>query len=152
MFHGRGEGLEDPSLVALMAPFATLLGTATRSKDLRSDFTDDFIGTKYSIEDRFPGHGQMAAFLMAGTATNYSSNFLSRMGQEILVDPLDSGERGGIIDISEHQDFMKFVAENPAAAGELLAGDHGPDDNLSNVAPLLQYGRATPTTARRSAR
>ena len=53
------------------------------------------------------------------------------MGQEILVDPLDSEELGGIIDISDHQDFMKFVAENPAAAGELLAGHHGPDNALS---------------------
>ena len=35
---------------------------------------------------------------------------------------------------------MKFMAENPAAAGELLAGHHGPDNYLSNVGPLLRYG------------
>ena len=48
---------------------------------------------------------------------------------------------------------MKFIAENPQAAGELLAGHHGPDDHFSNVgAAAAATARATPTTARRSAR
>jgi hypothetical protein len=80
---------------------------------------------------------------MAGTATNYSSKFLGRMGEEILVEPLDSEELGGITDISDRQDFMKFVGENPAAAGDLLAGHHGRDDYFSNAATLMRYGRYT---------
>ena len=138
-FHGTGHGLKDPSLVALMAPFATLLGTATRSKDLRSDFTDDFIGGG-SIRDRIPGHLQMVAFLMAGQASNYSSKFLARTGEEVLIETQDAEDAPPFVELSDYQDFMKFIAENPAAAGELLAGHHGPENYLSNVGPLLRYG------------
>lgn len=139
-FNGEGKGLKDPALVALMAPFATLLGTATRSSDLRDDFTDAYLGTGYPIEDRIPGHLQMAAFLMAGPAANYSSNFLSRVGKEILVDSQDtSAGAPPWVELSEYQDFMEFMADNPEAAGELLAGHWGPDNHFSNVEPLLQY-------------
>ena len=80
-FHGTAKGLKDPSLVALMAPFATLLGTATRSKDLRSDFTDDFIGDGTRSGTGSRATCQMAAFLMAGQASNYCSKFLARIGR-----------------------------------------------------------------------
>ena len=139
-FNGEGKGLKDPALVALMAPFATLLGTATRSSDLRDDFTDAYLGTGYPIKDRIPGHLQMAAFLMAGPAANYSSQFLSRVGKEILVDSQDtSAGAPPWVELSEYQDFMEFMADNPEAAGELLAGHWGPDNHFSNVEPLLQY-------------
>jgi hypothetical protein len=141
IFDGTGNGLKDPALVALMAPFATLLGTATRSKDLRDDFTDDFIGTDTPLRDRIPGHLHLAAFLMAGSAPNFSSDFLSRMGKEILVDSQDSSQGAPpFVELSDYQDFMKFVADNPEAAGKLIAGHHGPDDHFSNAATLLQYG------------
>jgi uncharacterized protein YukE len=140
MFHSTGHGLEDPSLVALMAPFATLLGTATRSKDLRSDFTDDFIGDA-PIKDRIPGHLHLAAFIMAGSATNYSSPFLSRVGKEILVDSQNTADGAPpFVELSDYQDFMKFVAGNHEASGMLLAGHWGPEGHFSNVVPLLQYG------------
>ncbi len=140
LFHGTGHGLKDPSLVALMAPFATLLGTATRSKDLRDDFTDDFIGNA-PIKDRIPGHLQLAAFIMAGASTNYSSPFLSRVGKEILVDSQNTADGAPpFVELSDYQDFMKFIAGNHEAAGMLLAGHWGPENHFSNVLPLLQYG------------
>ncbi len=139
MFNGSGEGLDDPSLVALMTPFATLLGTATRSKDLRSDFTDEFIGDG-TLRDRLPGHLHMVTFVMAGAAANYGSKFLSRVGEEVLVESQDAEDAPPFVELSDYQDFMKFIAENPQAAGELLAGHHGQDDYLSNVGPLLRYG------------
>jgi hypothetical protein len=139
MFNGRGEGLDDPALVALMTPFATLLGTATRSRDLRSDFTDEFIGDG-PMRDRIPGHLHMVTFVMAGAAANYGSNFLSRVGEEVLVESQDAEDAPPFVELSDYQDFMKFIADNPQAAGELLAGHHGQDDYLSNVGPLLRYG------------
>jgi hypothetical protein len=143
MFHGHGKGLQDPAVIALLTPFAALMATATRSKGSRRDFTDDFIGTDISLRDRLGSHGQLAAFVMAAPAAGYGSQFLSRVGKEILVDPLDSEDVPGIYDISDHQNFMKFMAGNPEAAGLLLAGHHGPDNHFSNVAPLLRYGRYT---------
>jgi uncharacterized protein YukE len=139
IFNGTGHGLKDPSLVAIMAPFATMLGTATRSRDLESNFTDDFIGDA-PIRDRIPGHLHLAAFIMAGVATNYSGSFLSRVGKEILVDSQNTAEGAPpFVELSDYQDFMQFMAGNHEAAGTLLAGHYG-EAGLSNVIPLLQYG------------
>jgi uncharacterized protein YukE len=139
LFYGNGKGLKDPSLVALMAPFATLLGTATRSRDLRSDFTDEFIGDA-PMRDRIPGHLHLATFIMAGAASNYSAPFLSRVGKEILVDSQNTEEGAPPwVELSEYQDFMKFMAGNHEASGMLLAGHYG-EAGLSNVLPLLEYG------------
>jgi hypothetical protein len=35
---------------------------------------------------------------------------------------------------------MEFIAENPEAAGTLLAGKHGPDNYFSNTGALFMYG------------
>jgi uncharacterized protein YukE len=137
-FHGHAEGLQDPAVIALLAPFAALMATATRSRGLRSDFTDDLIGTSVPLRERLGSHGQLAAFVMAAPAAGYGSRFLSRLGREILVDPLDSPDVPGIVDISDHQDFIAFLAGNPEASGLLVAGHHGP--GFSNVSTLLLYG------------
>jgi uncharacterized protein YukE len=139
-FHGHEKGLQDPSVISLLAPFAALMATATNSKDLRKDFTNKFIGTDIPLKDRLGSQGMLAAFVMAAPAAGYNSKFLSRVGQDILVDPLDDPDVPGIVDISDHQDFMKFMAGNPEAAGLLVAGHHGPDNHFSNAATLLLYG------------
>jgi uncharacterized protein YukE len=143
-FHG-GDGLDDPELVALMAPFATLLGTATRSGGLQSGFTGGFLRTDLKARDRLGGHNQVKAFVMAGEASNYSSRFLSEVGEELLIMPLDPANEDipGFVDIHEHQDFMKFMAGNPEAAGILLAGHHGPGGHYTNAGALMEYGRYT---------
>jgi hypothetical protein len=79
---------------------------------------------------------------MAGQADNYSSDFLSDVGREILIMPLDPANEDipGHVEISEHQDLMTFIAGNPEAAGTLLAGTHGPENHFDNAAALLNYG------------
>ena len=144
-FHGGDDGLDDPELVALMAPFATLLGTATRSGGLQSGFTGGFLRTDLKPRDRLGGHSQVKAFVMAGEADNYSSRFLSDVGEELLIMPLDpvNEDLPGFVDIYEHQDFMKFMAGNPEAAGTLLAGHHGPGGHYTNAGALMEYARYT---------
>ena len=47
---------------------------------------------------------------------------------------------------------MKFIAENPAAAGEMLAGHHGPDTTWPTSLRCCATARAIATTATHSAR
>jgi hypothetical protein len=55
------------------------------------------------------------------------------------LDPVNE-DIPGHVDISEHQDFMKYMAGNPEASGTLLAGHHGPDNHFSNAGALLLHG------------
>jgi uncharacterized protein YukE len=136
--HANGEGWDDPSLVALMAPFATLLGTATRSRELRRDFTDDFLGIDVPIRDRIPGHEQLESFIRSGDAAGYDVHFLARVGQELMIEPLVHVDAPPHMELSERQDFMEFMAGSPEAAGLLL---EGVDSNgHANVATLMLYG------------
>jgi hypothetical protein len=137
-FAHDGEGWDDPGLAALMAPFSTTLGTATRSRELRRDFTDDFIGTDLPISDRIPGHNPIEAFLMAGEAANYDGHFLARMGQELMIEPQVDPEAPPHQELSERQDFMEFMAGNDEASGLLLAGSDS--NGHANVATLMLYG------------
>ena len=141
-FHGDGAELDDPAMLALMAPFANMLGTATRS-ELRRGFTNGFLRRDLSVRDRFGGLTEIEAFVMAGESSNYDSRFLSEVGEEILITPIANpdDQLGMSHHLSEHQELMDFVAENPEAAGLLLAGRHGPDNYFSNVGPLLLAGR-----------
>jgi hypothetical protein len=141
-FNHQGEGWDNPELVQMMAPFATLLGTATRSGGLNSGFTGGFLRHDVKARDRLGGHNELKAFVMAGQADNYSSDFLSDVGREILIMPLDPANEDipGHVEISEHQDLMTFIAGNPEAAGTLLAGKHGPENYFNNAAALLNYG------------
>jgi hypothetical protein len=79
---------------------------------------------------------------MAGDAENYDGRFLSDVGQEILIMPLDplNEDIPGHVGIDEHQDLMKFIAGNPEASGYLLAGHHGPEGRVPNAAALIGYG------------
>ena len=126
----------------MMAPFATLLGTATRSGGLISGFTGGFLRHDLKPRDRLGGHNELKAFVMAGQADNYSSDFLGDVGKEILIMPLDPANEDipGHVEISEHQDLMSFIAGNPEAAGKLLAGKHGPENHFTNASALLNYG------------
>ena len=133
-----GGGWDDPGLVALMAPFATLLGTATRSRELRRDFTDDFLGTDLPIRDRIPGHEQLESFIRAGDAAGYDGRFLARVGQELMIEPQVDVNAPPHIELSERQDFMEFMAGNPEASGLLLAGLDS--NGHANVATLMLYG------------
>jgi hypothetical protein len=137
-FAHEGEGWDDPGLVALMAPFSTTLGTATRSRELRRDFTDDFIGTDLPIADRIPGHEQLEAFLRTGEAANYDGHFLARMGEELMIEPQVDPEAPPHQELSERQDFMEFMAGNEEASGLLLAGSDS--NGQANVATLMLYG------------
>ena len=141
-FHHQGEGWDNPELVQMMAPFATLLGTATRSGGLKSGFTGGFLRHDLKPRDRLGGHNELKAFVMAGQADNYSSDFLGDVGKEILIMPLDPANEDipGHVEISEHQDLMSFIAGNPEAAGNLLAGKHGPENHFTNASALLNYG------------
>jgi uncharacterized protein YukE len=141
-FHHQGEGWDNPELVQMMAPFATLLGTATRSGGLNGGFTGGFLRHDVKPRDRLGGHNELKAFVMAGQAENYSSDFLADVGREILIMPLDPANEDipGHVEISEHQDLMMFVAGNPEAAGTLLAGRHGPENHFTNASALLNYG------------
>jgi hypothetical protein len=141
-FNHRGEGWDNPELVQMMAPFATLLGTATRSGGLRSGFTGGFLRHDIKARDRLAGHNELKAFVTAGEADNYSGRFLADVGKEILIMPLDPANEDipGHVELSEHQDLMKFIAGNPEAAGTLLAGKHGPENHFNNAAALLNYG------------
>ena len=140
-FHGQGEGLEDPALLALMAPFANMLGTATRSGALRPGFTSGFMRKDLSVRDRYGGHQVMSAFVMSGTASRYSPAFLSAVGEEVLITPSANPDDGiNFHELSENQDLMQFISENPEAAAQLLAGHHGPGNHFSNAAPLMMYG------------
>lgn len=137
-FAHDGEGWDDPGLAALMAPFSTTLGTATRSRELRRDFTDDFIGSDLPIADRISGHDPLEAFLMAGAAANYDGRFLARMGQELMIDPYADPEAPPHQELSERQDFMEFMSGNNEASGLLLAGEDS--GGVANVATLMIYG------------
>ena len=140
-FHGRGEGLDDPALLALMAPFANMLGTATRSGALRPGFTSGFMRKDLSVRDRYGGHEVMSAFVMSGTASRYSPAFLSAVGEEVLITPSANPDDGiNFHELSDNQDLMEFIADNPEAAAQLLAGHHGPGNHFSNAAPLMMYG------------
>ena len=140
-FHGKGDGLHGADLVALMAPFAGALSGATRSKQLRKDFTDGFFRKDLKVSDR--DHDQIPAFLMAAPAAGYGSRFLARAGREYLIDPKDPTQDESMspwYELSDHQDFMQFMSGNPEASGLLLAGHHGPDNHLTNVGTLFLYG------------
>jgi hypothetical protein len=141
-FHSDMEGWDDPDLVQQMAPFAVLLGTATRSGGLPSNFTSGFLRRDIPARERLGGHNELKAFVMAADADNYDSKFLADVGEEVLIMPLDPANEDipGHVDISEHQDLMQFVAGNPEAAATLLAGHHGPDDQLLNAGALMLYG------------
>jgi hypothetical protein len=141
-FHHQGEGWDNPELVQMMAPFATLLGTATRSGGLQTGFTGGFLRHDLKPRDRLGGHNELKAFVMAGQADNYSSDFLADVGKEVLIMPLDPANEDipGHVEISEHQDLMSFIAGNPEAAGTLLAGKHGPENHFNNASALLNYG------------
>jgi hypothetical protein len=140
-FQGRGEGLDDPELVAVMAPFATLLGTATRAGGLQRGFTSGFLRHDLPPRDRLGGHRQLTAFVMAGEASNYSGRFLADVGREVLIVPQDPTieDMPPHVELSEHQGFIAFMAGNPEAAGRLLAGTHG-DGHFSNASALMLYG------------
>jgi uncharacterized protein YukE len=141
-FNHQGEGWDNPELVQMMAPFATLLGTATTSGGLKSGFTGGFLRHDLKPRDRLGGHNELKAFVMAGEADNYSSDFLADVGKEVLIMPLDPANEDipGHVEISEHQDLMSFIAGNPEAAGTLLAGRHGPENHFTNASALLNYG------------
>ncbi len=139
-FQGDGDGLGDPSLVAVMAPFATLLGTATRSGQLRQGFAGGFMRKDLGMSDRYPGHQKMSAFIQSGEASNYDPTFLADVGEEVLIAPGADPDSTLHNELSENQDLMEFIGGNPEAAGTLLAGTHGPDDHFNNAAPLLMYG------------
>lgn len=139
-FQSNHEGLDDPALIALFAPFANMLGTATRSRDLNKGFTNGFLRKDLSVRDRYGGHDMTKAFVMSGTASRYSPEFLSAVGQEIIIDPSANPDDGiPMHELSDEQDLMEFMAGNPEAAAQLLAGHNGPA-NVSNAAPLLMYG------------
>ena len=139
-FQSDGDGLDDPELVAVMAPFATLLGTATRSGDLRSGFTGGFLSHGVAPRERIRHHSSLKAFVMAGEASNYDGDFLADVGHEVLIMPQDPTHEDmpPFQELSEHQDLMTFMAGNPEAAGTLLAGTHG--GGLSNAGALMVYG------------
>jgi hypothetical protein len=141
-FQSEMNGWDDPDLVSDYAPFATLLGTATRAGGLPANFTGGFLRRDVSPRDRLGGHNELKAFVMAGEADNYESTFLSDVGEEILIVPLDPANEDipGHVSISDHQDFMKFLAGNEEASAQLLVGKHGPDDHFSNAGALLLHG------------
>ena len=88
-------------------------------------------------------HDQIPAFLMAAPAAGYGSRFLARAGREYLIDPKDPTQDETMspwYELSDHQDFMKFMAGNPEASGLLLAGRHGPDNHFYNTGTLFLYG------------
>ena len=96
--------------------------------------------------ERLGGHNELKAFVMAGDAKNYESRFLSEVGEEVLIVPLDPKNEDipGHTGISDHQDFMEYLAGNEEASARLLAGRHGPDDHFSNAQALLTHaGRYT---------
>ena len=140
-FQGDGGGWDDPGLAAVMAPFATLLGTATRAGGLPSGFTGGFLRRDLSARERLGGHRELTAFVMAGEADNYAGDFLADVGHEVLIMPQDPTNEDvpPHVELSEHQDFMAFMAGNPEAAGTLLAGTHG-DGHFSNAGALMLYG------------
>jgi hypothetical protein len=141
MFQNTGEGLDDPALVALMAPYANMLGTATTSGGLHRGFTNRFLSKDLSVRDRYRYHDSLGAFVMSGTASRYSPEFLSEVGEEILIAPsANPDDSVPHYELSDDLDMMEFVAENPDAAALLLAGRHGPENHFSNVGPLLLYG------------
>jgi uncharacterized protein YukE len=136
--HPGSNGWDDPGLVALMAPFSTMLGTATRSRELKREFTDDFLGTDVPIRDRIPGHEQLESFIRTGDAAGYDVHFLARVGQELMIEPQVHVDAPPHMELAERQDFMEFMAGSPEAAGILLAGVDS--NGHANVATLMLYG------------
>jgi len=119
------EGGLDGETAALVAPFATMLGTATRSGQLSrlsSGFTEKFLGRdgETEEEDRFGAHTELAAFVMQGDGDNYSPEFLRDVGEEVLIMPdrVTSHSEG----VHYEDDFMRFMADNPNASALLLVG------------------------------
>ena len=141
-FQTEQNGWDDPELVQVFAPFATLLGTATRGGGLPTGFTGGFLRRDIPPRERLGGHNEVKAFVMAGQADNYSSDFLKDVGEELLIVPLDPANEDipGHVSISDHQDFMEFMADNPEASAKLLTGHHGPDDHFTNASALLLHG------------
>ncbi|MGH2734989.1 MAG: putative T7SS-secreted protein, partial [Actinomycetota bacterium] len=126
----QGQGHDDQDLMNLMAPFAMLMGTATRSGDLEEEFTDDFLGRQYEMRDRLLYHNAMEHFIRAGSASNYDGTFLAEVGQELLI---DAGAGSVAHDPSE--ELLSFISGNPEASGRLLNGNSA--QGLSNLYSLM---------------
>jgi hypothetical protein len=140
-FSGTDDGLHGDELVALMAPFAGALGGATQSGLLNRGFASKFFGDENKPGDR--DQIQLPAFLMAVPASMYSAKFAEKAGREVLIDPTDpflDEQNAAHYELSDHQDFMQWLAGNPEGAGLLLAGHHGPDNHFNNASTLLLAG------------
>lgn len=106
--------------LAIATPFATLLGTATRSRGLRPGFAAGFVRGDLSREDedRWSSYPDLEAFVMAGEASNYSPRFLADFGEEVMF-----AETGNPLNqLQYHQQLIEFTAGNPEASALLLTG------------------------------
>lgn len=126
--------------LAMAAPFATLLGTATRSPGLTRGFAGGFVRSDLSREDedRWQSYSDLEIFVTAGEASNYDSQFLSDFGEEVMF-----AETGAPINgLQYHQRLIEFTAGNPEASALLLTGTaaseaRGVGDEYPNAHALL---------------
>lgn len=125
--------------VALAAPFAMTLGTATRAGGLRRGFSNGLLRRDLASDDeeRWGTHADLEAFVMAGEASNYAPEFLADFDEEILF-----AETGPPVDqLRHHQRLIAFTAGNPEASGLLLTGtSEWRGGEYSNSVQLLGAG------------
>lgn len=129
------QGFDDPELLALVAPLTVMLGVATQSSSLRSDFTDEFL--QRDVDDfHVRDHLVMGNFLLAaGSGTRFGGAFLAEAAHDLVVAQDPSDMSGNNPYIAPPTRVLDLVASNPEAAGLLLTrrNEYGGTD----VADLL---------------
>ncbi|MGH2817264.1 MAG: PspA/IM30 family protein [Actinomycetota bacterium] len=133
-WYSDDEGFDDPALIDLIAPFAVMLGTATRSGELRKDFTDDFLQRDLPFKER--DHLGIGKFLMSnGEHTRFGAGFLSEAAQDLVVEQDPMAMDGNNPYIAPPVEILGLVANNPEASGLLLTGKTS--DGFDNLSQLL---------------
>jgi hypothetical protein len=137
VWYFEDEGFDNPELIDLIAPFAVMLGTSTRSGALRQDFTNDFLQRDLPLNER--DHLGIGKFLLSnGEHTQFGAEFLSEAAQDLVVEHSPNDMDGNNPYIAPPVEILGLVANNPEAAGLLLTGKS--TDGMDNLTHLLLRG------------